>query len=625
MQVRYEPAPLILSFAVTNGKIGSDVKAFRRGYGRDVWLGEAKVCQSGTTISISVELKIADDDDPGEASYDIELRRDDETVTGSFRGTCRDQRASGKTTGRFSSIEPETPRDWNVIGQTPEKGKRLSDIDTVGVCWVHLAAATVYFGPDVQWGDTWASADSWKSPYVKRTWAKRRPDGTHPWDPFAGGGSRLAGAGDGRLVFGCQFERAAVLNESVTMGRPDHPEGFGPDGYYLFKFGPRIAAYGSRVFVANNRLPISRGCNFKYEQTTRRTFPSGGGAGMGFDEPRKSVVLFDYNKSCGIDINKCLFGLTKGSITDQQGSAGYFSPLVAVVDNYVYNNGHKGFNVSGDWVTIARNHNERQMLREGYDPERIGGWELTLDGHLESSPGGNGAISDNLSRAFDLSGRNVWVHGNTYSNTGSSPGNDGEGILCQAHGGTQIFSWAITYNRHEQGDGELGYIGGWDVNIAGALFGWNKTAGWIGSTNVGKRDAEDVAFVGNKAEAGEKPMKGAQVGDPGGRLRSPTDVNAEVYEHDAVRITWRDGGPGEVGFRVERQIDGGRWTPIAYRPPCITGHAENRQAWIDFLAPPGVPLSFRVVAIDSKDDDRGASQPVGPVVLPSPKTDATES
>jgi hypothetical protein len=120
-------------------------------------------------------------------------------------------------------------------------------------------------------------------------------------------------------------------------------------------------------------------------------------------------------------------------------------------------------------------------------------------------------------------------------------------------------------------------------------------------------------------------MKGAQVGDPGGRLQPPTEVKAEIHEQDAVLITWRDGGSGEVGFRVERRIDGGRWTPIAYRPPRISGHPENRQAWIDHLAPPDAPLSFRVVAIDSRDDQRGASQPVGPIVLAPSKTAATDS
>jgi hypothetical protein len=400
------------------------------------------------------------------------------------------------------------------------------------------------------------------------------------------------------------------------MGRPDHAEGFGVGGYYMQKFGPRIGVYGSRVFVANNRLPMSRGRNFKYEQTTRRTWPQGG-SGMGFDPPRKSVVFFDYNKTCGIDVNKDLLGFTKQSAVGEPGF-GYFLLGVVVVDNYVYNNGHKGFNLSGNWVTIARNHNERQMLREGYDPERIGGWELTLDGHLETSPGGNGAISDNLSRAFDLGGKNLWVHENTYNNLGSAPGNDGEGILCQAHGGTQVYSWAVTYNRHDKGDGSSSYIGGWDVNMAGALFGWNKTAGWIGSINVGKRNSEDTAFVGNQAAGGVKPMSGAQVGDPGGKLKPPSHVRATICQNHRVHITWDDASNNEIGFRVDRRIAAGRWTPIAYRPPRIKGHAENPQMWIDFLAPAGKPLQYRVVALNGKDNDDGASQPTPEVELSRP-------
>jgi hypothetical protein len=497
----------------------------------------------------------------------------------------------------------------------PEKGERVKDVDDVGVAWVHVTGGVIWFGPDIAWGDTWATADSWKSPYTIRPWAFRKADGTHPWDPFAGGGKEYVGMGDGRLVFGCVLDQSCVVNQSVTMGRPDYAEGFGTDGYYMFKFGARVVVYGSRVFVANNYLPISRGRNFKYEQTTRHTFPAGGHA-AGYDPPRQSIVFFDYNKIMGIDVNKDLLGFTKASGTSEAG-IGYFAPGVAVIDNYVYNNGHKGFNLSGNWVTIAGNHNERAVLREGYDPERIGGWELTLDGHLETSPGGPGYISDNLSRAFDLGGRNIWVHRNTFNNLGSSPGNDGEGILCQAHGGTQVYSWAVTYNDHEKGDGSSSYIGGWDVNMAGVLFGWNKTAGWVGSINVGKRDAADASFIGNQC-ADVKPMRGSQVGDPGGKLVPPRDVKAAVHEGDAVRVTWRDATDNEVGFRIDRRIDGGRWIAMAYRPPQIAGDENNRPEWIDFLAPSARPVDYRVVALSGKDNDDGASAPTQTVTLAKP-------
>jgi hypothetical protein len=601
--VRHEPKPLILSFAVADGKIQSGVKAFRRGLGRDVWPGTAKIEEKDGAIKLSVALEVTGKEGAGKAACEIALTRKGDSVSGTYTGTCREHGTKGSVAGRFLRITPKTPREWNLVGLMPEAGKGVKDVHTVGIAWVHLTGATIYFGPDVAWGETWGTAGSWKSAYVRGPWKDRKPDGTHPWDPLAGGGKTYAGAGDGRLVFGCVLEHAAVHNEAVRMGRPDLPEGFGEGGYYLYKFGPRIGAYGSRVFVANNLLPESRGHNFKYGQTTRRTWPKGG-SGMGFDPPRRSVVFYDYNKSAGVDINKTLLGLTKNSPTGKAGT-GYFSEGVVVVDNHVYNNGHKGFNVSGDGVTIARNRNAREMLVEGWDPERIGGWELTLDGHLESSPGGNGAISDNLARAFDLAGKNLWVHRNTYDNLGSDPGNDGEGILCQAHGGSQIFAWAVTYNRHEKGRGETGYIGGWDVNVAGALFGWNEIPGWIGSINVGKRESSDAAFVGNRAGAGLKPMKGALAEDPGGTLAPPVAVKAAPRGDDAVTVAWEDASDNEVGFRVDRRIGGGAWTAIAYRPPRIQGHEQNPQMWIDYLAPRGKPLAYRVVALNAKDDLSG--------------------
>ncbi|MDP6545695.1 MAG: hypothetical protein QGH60_17055 [Phycisphaerae bacterium] len=603
--VTYEPAELILSFAIENDKIASQVKAFRRGYGRDVWTGEAKVSESGKTARVIAKLSDI-------ASYDITITRGD-GITGKFTGECNGRKTEGEITGREFTITPEIPRDWNLIGLAPSSGKGVKDVNNVGVAWVHIVGGVVYFGPDVAWGETWATAGSWKSRYIKKSWANRKPDGTHPWDPFAGGGKTFSGSGSGRLVFGCVLEQSAVLNDSVRMGRPDNTEGFGETGYYTHKFGPRIAVYGNRVLVANNLLPMSRGRNFKYAQTTRRTFPSGKGGSMGFDPPRKSIVFFDYNKTLAIGINKSLLGLTKNSPTSRA-SGGYFSQGIAVIDNWVYNNGHKGYDVSGSWVTIARNHNERQKLKEGWDPERIGGWELTLDGHLESSPGGNGAISDNLSRAFDLGGKNLWVHRNTYNNLGSAPGNDGEGILCQAHGGSHLISWAITYNKHDKGHGQTGYIGGWDVDMAGALFGWNVIPGWIGSIRVAKRSSADIAFVANQAGS-LKPMKGAQVGDGPAKPTPPVDAKAEVHENDTIKITWTDKCDGEAGFRIDRKIAGGKWTPIAYRPPQITGHADNRPVWIDFLAPSGKEIIYRVSALNAKDDASGASKPTAAVKI----------
>ena len=106
-----------------------------------------------------------------------------------------------------------------------------------------------------------------------------------------------------------------------------------------------------------------------------------------------------------------------------------------------------------------------------------------MDGYLVSN-----ATDDNLSRAFDLAGRNVWIDHNSYNNTGSTPGNDGEGILCQLHGGTHVYSWAITHN---DGSGQPGYIGAWDVDCLGLLIAWNRCSNWIGAAAFARNHLAD--------------------------------------------------------------------------------------------------------------------------------------
>jgi hypothetical protein len=299
---------------------------------------------------------------------------------------------------------------------------------------------------------------------------------------------------------------------------------------------------------------------------------------------------------------------------DDAPGTGLFNEGVVVRDNWVYNHGHKGFNISGTWVTIRDNRNERAFLREAADPYFIGGWELTLDGYVQTSPGGNGAISDNLSRAFDLSGADLWVDRNWFNNTGSSPGVDGEGILCQLHGGTHLFSWAITRNTHERGEGNRGYMGGWNVRTHGELIAWNKTPGWVGCVMF-PEPPTDMVVVANQAEEGTKGHADALTADPGGTLKPPANVKAELYQGDAVKITWQDASDNEIGFRVDRKMGDGPWTPIAYRPARIQGSKYNPQAWVDFLAPAGKKLAYRVAAVNSKDDDSGASQPTTEIEL----------
>ena len=444
----------------------------------------------------------------------------------------------------------KVPADWNFIGLQPDDYKNIKSINHVGIAWVHLVGATIAFGPQVDWGKTWGGAGSLLSSNIKKPWAVRDPSGTHPIDALAGGGKTYKGVGKGRLVFGCVFDDAAVLDDFSDPG-------YGPDGFFTSVHCARIIAYGSRVLVANNYLPKSRK-SFIYRQKT---------------EKQIAPIRFDYGNTCAIDINKELlaFAAANGRCP------GYFEKGIVVRDNYVYNHGHKGFNIAGNWVTITGNVNDREFVRGN----RLA--VLTLDGYEVATP-----TSDTRSRAFDLAGRNLWVNGNRFTNIGSFPGAEGEGIIGGAAGGTPVFSWAITHNTGTRGGGSPGSIGARDVNCRGLLVGWNTTAGSVGCGVVNAEPVlTDCAFIGNKAPRTVPDAKtiarlkltapltaGSETPPP-----IPTGVTAAPEENDAVKVTWA-GGKGAVGFRIERRIGDGKWQPIAYRrAACKEMPTIRRYGW----------------------------------------------
>ncbi len=472
----------------------------------------------------------------------------------------------------------KVPGDWNFIGLQPDGRKNIKSVDRLGIAWVHIDGATVAFGPQMDWGKTWGTADSLLSAKIKAAWTERDPSGTHPIDPLAGGGKKYVGAGSGRLVFGCVFENAAVLDDYSDPG-------YGPNGFFTSRHCARIIAYGSHVFVANNLLPKSTK-NFAYRQKL---------------DKQAATVKFDYGKTCGIDINKELLAVAAANGT----CPGYFEEGIVVRDNFVFNHGHKGFSVSGKWVTVTGNVNDRVFARS--DTSGV----LTLDGYEVAT-----ATSDTQSRAFDLAGRNLWTDGNRFTGTGSAPGLEGEGIVGGAPGGTPIFSWALTHNTRTPGAGSPGSIGGRDVDCHGLLVGWNTTLGTVGCVVAKSEPAlTDCAFIGNKCDRvlpdaktiarlkQNPPLTGAAP-----TVQKINNVTVTSHEKDAVEIAWT-GGAGAVGFRVERQIAEGKWQVIAYRPPRPQGDAENPASWMDFTAPRGKPLAYRVIAIDADDTDKNASAP----------------
>lgn len=512
-------------------------------------------------------------------------------------------------TGTAPTPTGQTPRDWNLIGLQPDQanGESLADVDNVGIVHVHLVGASVFWGFELDWNDTTTYADSgaWKSGLVKDAWADRVANGQFPLDYFAGSGSRsYVGAGSGRLVFGCVLQDSAPVNNVYREGRTD-PKNFGNSGYWLQKFGARIQVYGSHACIANNLLPQStRG--FLYQQTVG-------------DNPRQSenpadwnnqteTVFYNYNYVTGIDLNKELLNPFNNK------SAGYFEPHAIVRDNWVYNHGRKGYNLSGQWVEIRHNTNQRDFLGnsvpDGSGPASGEPYYLTLDGYVQAKPGGSGSISDTLSRAFDLAGGPLWIHENNYGGTFGSTqslGNDGEGILCQAHGGTELYSWAVTYNN-----GKDGYMAGYDVIHFGSLFGWNDTVGQTG--NIKDGSMMDSAIVNNTGGTVATTDDSALTTDPGDPAVAPGNVAASVQD-DLVEITWTDGDDRETGFRVERSVDNGPWQTVAYRPRRQQNVSANPAAWYDSMAPRALPLRYRVRATNWNDDSTAVSQITDPVTI----------
>ena len=146
--------------------------------------------------------------------------------------------------------------------------------------------------------------------------------------------------------------------------------------------------------------------------------------------------------------------------------------------------------------------------------------------------------------------------------------------------------------------------------MAGVLFGWNTTSGWIGSINVGQRDAADASFVGNRC-AEVKPLKGSEVADPGGKLTPPANVQAEssakpCESHGTAHRRMKS-AVASTGRR-RRQV--GR-----HRLPPAANHRRPRQPPREDRIPGHhgpVADQPRRQALNVQDNDDGASDRRGP-------------
>ena len=343
-----------------------------------------------------------------------------------------------RTRTDYSGNTITIPTDWSLVGLKPESGQGVRDVDHVGVVWIELQRATIYWGADYQWASTWNASTAWLGSRTKDNWpdavspwSSRVPDGTHPGDTFCGPSApaTFTGSGAGRLVFGCRIVDAMPVNDFYW------PSGRGTNGKTsmvgVYRFCGRIAAYGSDVFIANNVLPKS-GDLFFYNQWTR--------------DKNNSIaardVLWDPANSIGIDVNKSLHGLGKPA----QPGSGYYEPGVVIRDNWVFSRGNKGYEISGQWAVVENNHNQRYYLGYTMPPDypRAGTSQTTnSDSWYCQTPANGESPYDYMSRGYDLGGRNLWVDRCTVNNTGST-GNDGEGVMSQRHNDIDIYSWAFT-------------------------------------------------------------------------------------------------------------------------------------------------------------------------------------
>jgi len=482
----------------------------------------------------------------------------------------------------------QVPKRWNIVGVMPgSPTEQLKDIKNVGVCWIDFEGATVYIGPQLEWKDRYDTIGfsvikrrAWESRLAKvgHPWGARKADGTHFLDVFCGAkgdnsgfNAKYLGTPSNIIIFGCQFNNATLFVDQLDYTKKNWKASLGPTGdfiypnfFHTYRFAGRLTVYGSNVFVANNSI-TKPNKNFVYSQLV-------------FEKDKSLLsyknITFDYAKTLGIDINKQLIGQVDGLQRRTFSISPYYLSNVVVQDNYVYNHGHKGYEIAGEWVVIRRNRNKRDFLNSNNSIYGLPSATLTLEGSLVPL-----GPDDNLSRAFDLGGKSLWIDSNRFNTTGSYPGNDGEGILCQQHGDVDVLDWSITRNRYDKLGGNDSYMGGYDCNIIGMLIYKNH----IPSGNVGNKKTikpgENIVIVNNisKGVDGIKPDDYINGGIYPPKIISscptikPTHpINVQIIPEPALgrtKITWQDTSSFEIAFRVERRslIGDTTWKVIAYR------------------------------------------------------------
>lgn len=540
-----------------------------------------------------------------------------------------------------TTLPDSIPTMWNMIGAIPGSGEaHLGEVSHIGIAWVELNYAYVFFGNgNATWAATYATGKYYGGTRARNGWENRVPNGSHPWDNFAGlttWGGDTALLGSKRFVFGCRLNNSTVPNYAIKMASDvNQPTWVMDDGG--FKWFARIGVYGKHIFVANNVIAKPTH-SFIFQQDCK---PGGNVTGT------NKNFRFDYADCIGIDINKSsMSGFWNRCLKND--SSGFYAEDVIMQDNWIYNHGNKGCEIAGKWTVAKNNVNNRQTLYTA-DVYGIADPDAVMDSDGRCYAGVNSA--DFQARAFDIGGWNVWVHNNRYTGTGSM-GNDGEGILIQRHNGVEALSFAYTYN--EQGStGENGYLAPYDVHVIGLLHGWNRQRGAIGVLNTYANWLEDIACPKEiNTDLTNSPIFPSGDGatnaqdflttcDSSKVTVNDTVVNLSVV-FDAVNyrtiISYTDNSSQEIGFRIEKRKanTSDPWIVVAYRPrqqtntisdystisttsnygPSPTSQCwpsnktindMNLPMWIDYKANPGESYEYRVATIDCDDDDTAAT------------------
>lgn len=547
----------------------------------------------------------------------------------------------------------QIPRGWNCIGSKPDASeKHLGEVKHVGVAWVEMNFGYIWFGGGASsWAAKWNDGFWIGKNADPAKWGARVPDGTHPMDHFAGtaptNNTTKTGweydtlfSGEKKFVFGCNLKNAAIPDKTYQSNK--NANEIAPSSWM---FGGKIGVAGKHVFVGNNVIPkptevfmVNHTCH-----TSKGNF-----------QGQVKKTYFNYAFGIGIEVNKSQGNgwFNKCILDDPNG--GFYDEDIIVRDNWVYNIGNKGYEITGKWVTIKNNVNYRRFFSRGQLQSAFG----ELPEVIPHSSGGTGwcwtdaeSVDDFQSRAFDIGGWNVWIDNNMYTGTGTSVANDGEGILCQRHTGVEVYSWAMTHNK--QGTtGDKGYIAPYDVHCVGLFHGWNYQRGSVGIAAVAENYAADISVVENydidkTTKSRSDGIGGTNVKDfydascPSAAANAPKNVQVVADQiHHSVTITWDDADTSEIAFKVQKKKVGTNdWITIAYRPRSQTGGTVtfdddfnpkqnygavnngahcfdgttrnvNEQKWVDFTTESTEDWLYRVVAVNCADDASQASDSV---------------